>query len=490
MSDHPLTQLNSAPTHNATRSPESQTPVPETLSDRLIELIKAAVGPTQFEFWFDGDDSIQLQDGQVTIFAPSRFACSRLQSTFLREIRDSIDRVCGPHMELQFLARSDANGTPSNVQRPQTNVAGNTLPKRDSSATETSTDRSRKRASGKQGLSSFWFGEENRLAKTSVEHVVENLGQLSPLLVYGPCGSGKTQLLNAITQEVRRRLYNKRCVFMSAEQFTSFFLQSLRGTGLPMFRKKYRDLDLLVVDDIQFFEGKRATLNEFQYTIDNLIRSGKQVVVSSDRPPIELGSLGNDVVTRLTGGLVTPLNYAGHQGRVKIVQKMCQDRGFSFAPEVVDNICQRFTGDVRQLSGAINRLHTAAVSTGSLVTVEFAMNVLGDLFAENGLSTSMTRIEKAVCEFCGVRSADVKSPSRKRRVCTARMLAMYLSRQHTSSAYSEIGDYFGGRSHSTVIAAQRKVNHWLESDERINLPHASYRAKELVDRIKSQLKIG
>ena len=488
MSDHPLTPIDTAPQTPVADSPNNP-PEPDypSTGDQLVELIRATVGSIQFKFWFDGDESISIEPGLVTVLAPSRFASTRLQSTFGREIRECVDRICGPQFRIQFEVRAEtatfSSAQPDSVATCADRVLVIDRATRENSPTSTTP---RKRAATKRGLKSFWFGDENRLAKTSVDHVVNNLGQLSPLLIYGPCGSGKSHLLNAITQEVRRRASNKRSVLMSAEQFTSYFLQSLRGTGLPMFRKKYRDLDLLVIDDIQFFDGKRATLNEFQYTIDNLIRNGKQVIVSSDRPPIELGALGNDVVTRLTGGLVTPLKYAGHQGRLLIVQQMCQERGFSFSPAVVENICQRFKGDIRQLSGAINRLHTAAISTGNPITVEFAMNTLSDLFAETGSSTSMTRIEQAVCEFCGVRSSEVKSSSRKRRVCTARMLAMYLSRQHTSSAYSEIGDYFGGRSHSTVIAAQRKVNGWLKSDEQINLPHASYRAKDLLERIKSQ----
>ena len=181
-----------------------------------------------------------------------------------------------------------------------------------------------------QGVNSFWFGERNQLVQTGVSQLFQQPGQFSPLFIYGSTGSGKTHLLEALTNDFRRRLKKKRCVFLSAEQFTSQFVGSLRGgSGLPMFRRKYRDLDLLAIDDIQFLAGKRATLGEFQHTIDNLIRTGKQVVVSSDRPPIELGHLGNDISARLSAGLTTPLEYPDFEGRLHIVKRVCAQRNLS-----------------------------------------------------------------------------------------------------------------------------------------------------------------
>jgi chromosomal replication initiator protein len=277
----------------------------------------------------------------------------------------------------------------------------------------------------------------------------------------------------------------KRCVFLSAEQFTSEFVGSLRGgMGLPEFRRKYRDLDLLAIDDIQFLAGKRATLGEFQHTIDNLIRTGKQIIVTSDRPPIELGHLGSDISARLSGGLTCPLEYPDLEGRISIVRKMCADRNMNLPNSVVEMICEQLTRDVRRLSGAVNRLHAYSVSIGQAMTPELAQKVLCDLFSLSGPNcTSMVTIEQAVCEFCGVAPNELKSPSRQKRISSARMLAMYLSRQYTGSAFSEIGEYFGGRSHSTAIAAERKVAKWIEENEGIKLPHAVYPAKEVVRRI-------
>ena len=329
------------------------------------------------------------------------------------------------------------------------------------------------------------------MARASVEQVFDHPGEFSPLLIYGPTGSGKSHLLEAIVNDFRRRLRRSRCMYLSAEQFTTEFIGSLRGgSGLPMFRRRYRDLDILAIDDIQFFSSKRATLNEFLQTVDHLARAGKQVVVSADRPPIELEGIGNDLAARLTGGLTCPLQYPSFEGRVSIIENICQQRGFAIPMDVRELIAQHMTRDVRRILGAINRLYAVSVSLQEKVTMNLAQDVLSDLLAFSSIGATINGIEQAVCDFCGVKSNEIRSSSRRKRVSVARMLAMYLARQHTGAAFSEIGDHFGNRKHSTAIAAERKVAGWIESSESIALPNASYPADEVIRRIESILRVG
>jgi chromosomal replication initiator protein len=501
-----------------------------TISDHLIQKI----GRERFEMWFGDRESIQPHEastatgdiGAIVVWAESTFSLARIKSVFGSELREIVDRVCGPRCELIYKlvrtrSKASAHGNsgraekilgsgqagsvqtqlpleglietsiaplsvnetarePSHVQ-PNTVAASESLP----SAVKQPPKRGR-------GLKSFWFGDENRLAEASVAQVFEQPGQFTPFFVYGPTGSGKTHLLEAISHEFRNRLRCKRCVMLSAEQFTSLFVSSLRGgDGLPVFRRKYRDLDLLVIDDIQFLAGKRATVNEFYHTIEILVRAGKQVVLSADRPAIELGLLGGDLGNRLSAGLSCPIRYPELAGRREIASRLCKERSIELSSEVIQFIVDQLPGDIRRISGALNRLHAYRISVGQPVTVENAQSVLSDLFSEfQPQRVSLGRIEAAICDLCGLKPAELKSNSRRKTVCTARMLAMYLSREYTSSAFSEIGSYFGGRSHSTAIAARKQVNRWLEGNQGVTLPHATYRIQELIGRLKSNLRIG
>ena len=331
------------------------------------------VGKTRFETWFGDASCFSISDHCVRVIAPDGFALQRLQNNFRHEIRQIVDRVCGPQYDLEFVEDESRQAAEVTIQ-PASQSRAKTPGFEATEGTESNVSQQRKTKS----VDSFWFGSENQLARISVDHVFAQPGQLSPLFIYGPTGSGKSHLLESITHDVRRRLRRQRCIFLSAEQFTNNFVQALRGgSGLPVFRRKYRDLDLLAVDDVQFLIGKKATIGEFQFTIDNLNRMGKQVVLSSDRPPVELNNLSPDLAARLTSGLICPLHYPGYEGRLVITRQMCADRRFSIPEDVLEVVCERLPNDVRRLSGAVNRLYAARIATGRQVTVETANRVLG-----------------------------------------------------------------------------------------------------------------
>lgn len=481
----------------------------QDFANAIAAQLAARIGADRFDLWFSSPESISLinheddlETPSVQIFAESSFSLQRIQNTFGPEVRDVVDRVCGPQYRIEYRLGDPptSTGESDSADRVGVTAAGGAHRRSTNDVNGSTRDRGNDQSQENKpiqkrrlrGVNSFCFGPDNSLIEAGVDQLFKQPGQFSPFFVFGPTGSGKSHLLESITNDFRRRLRLKRCVSLSAEQFTSEFVGSLRGgSGLPMFRRKYRDLDLLAIDDIQFLAGKRATLGEFQHTIDNLLRKGKQVIVTSDRPPIELGHLGNDISARLSGGLTCPVQYPDFDGRLKIVRRMCSERNMDLPTNVLKLICEQLTRDVRRLSGAVNRLHAYTVATQQTILPEVARKVLCDLFSLTGPNcTSMVTIEQAVCEFCGVNSTELKSPSRQKRISAARMLAMYLSRQYTGSAFSEIGEFFGGRSHSTAIAAERKVAQWISEDQGITLPHAVYPAKEVIRRIESNLRIG
>jgi len=337
----------------------------------------------------------------------------------------------------------------------------------------------------------FVFCENNHLARTICNEMLSKPGKISPVVFYGPTGSGKTILADMVKRRYRVQLNCRRMVMMSAEQFTSNYLGALNGQGLPMFRRHYRDLELLVIDDIQFFQGKKATTNEFQHTIDSLLNSGRQIILTSDRPPAELDFLSLELVTRLSGGLVCPVEYADEESRRIILKKFCQQRRYEFSDEVLEIIAAQMPHDMRRLSGAVNRLHMATVGRKrESISPEEVERILGDLFQVNSQNWSLRQIEKVVCGVAGVSPDEIRSSSRTQKVCTARMLAMWLSRKHSRAALSEIGDHYGGRSHSTVIAATKKMDTVESENASLRIEGGQYKFKDLVDRVRRQLKSG
>ena len=482
---------------------------PADIQRQLVERI----GGDRFDMWFDGEQNFHVchtPETTVSITADSPFTCQRIQNSLGRDLRLIVDRVCGPQFSINYVvvesdpvetdSANDLHGADDHAA-PSLFNSLEQAPPEDSSApqhlaepltpTISASSAKSKQFQKPRGLSGFYFGESNPLIEKAVEQSFRNPGQYSPLFVYGSVGAGKSHLLESYTHDFRKRLRMSRCVHLTAEQFTGFFLHSPRGSGLPVFRRKYRDLDLLAIDGIQFFAGKRATLNEFQYTIDHLIRSGKQVLLSADRPPMELQDMGSEVATRVAAGLVCSLDYPDFESRCRITRQFCKPLGLDLTDDVIELVCQTLTRDVRKLSGAVNRLSVLQSLTGTRITTDQVRETLTDLFSGScSATTSMPNIEKVVCELFEVRPSELKSSSRRKQISSARMLAMYLSRRYTSSAFSEIGDYYGGRTHSTVIAAEKKVDQWLEKDEGIALPHARYPAREVIKRIESNLRIG
>ena len=450
---------------------------------QIVSVLRRRLSQEVLELWFENGDAILATGDGIQIVADSEFKLNRIAQKFGTEVRQSVRALLGADTEVAFVLQDD----PNDEQRPNSRLR---RPDRVVTETPRQVAKAAQSPIRKPGIESFWFGETNRLVQAGIEQMFLHPGQMTPLVLYGPAGCGKTHLLESIVIDARRKHKMNRCIYLSAEQFTTNFVQSLRGTGLPVFRRKYRDLDLLAIDDVQFFAGKNATLGEFQHTVDCLIRNGKQVILASDRPPIDLGRLGDEITARMMSGLVCPLHYPDAEGRKKIVRELCRKRGIRIDKDVVALIGDKLARDVRRLSGAINRIHALSIATQQEITVASAQSCLTDLFSISGTLTSLSNIEKCVCNFCGVKPTELKSASRQKKISAARMLAMYLSRRHTQSACSEIGDYYGGRSHSTVIAAQKKVADWVSTNCAIDLPHAKYPVKDAIGRLESALRIG
>jgi len=337
---------------------------------------------------------------------------------------------------------------------------------------------------------SFITGPSNQLARSSAEMVVASPGMISPLVLCGPTGVGKTHLLEAIWTALRRRHPTLLAVYLSAEEFTSSYIEALRVSGVPNFRRKYRGVSVLLIDDLQFFAGKRSTQQELFYTIEALHQAGRQLVFAASDPPRELPGLLPDLVARLDSGVVCRIAPPEYETRLRLVAQYARRMGLGMPEEVAQFVASQFRHHAWELSGAVCRLHAAVCATGEKLTVEFARRVLADMLAARQQVVHLADIRKAVCEVFQIDPSGLCGRGKQRQLSYPRMLAMWLARKYTRAALSEIGQFFGGRSHSTVLFAQKQVDHWLSQGRPLRLAGAVWHPEEAIRQVEKYLRVG
>jgi chromosomal replication initiator protein len=313
---------------------------------------------------------------------------------------------------------------------------------------------------------------------------------MTPVLVHGPFGVGKTHLANALAQRLRTQRRQRRVLHITAEQFTNDFTEAFRGSGLPVLRRKYRDVDTLILDDLQFLIGKKATINELRHTLDNLLKAGRQVVFLADRSLNELEPLGSDFVARLRGGLVSALLPLDEETRYQLLKRELQAAGVSVSDDIVLQIAARAIGDGRLLKGVVKRLMATAYMHADKLTWDQCWNAVYDLIQATQPIVRLGDIERVVCEVFGLEPNSLQSERKTRSVSQPRMLAMFLARKYTPAAYQEIGDFFGHRRHSTVISAEKTVGSWLEENAKLQLPRGSLAIRDAVRHVEANLHVG
>jgi chromosomal replication initiator protein len=479
----------------------------------LGEAISRRIGEPRYNLWFDRHTRFHWDAGVLTVGVPNRHFEEWLQKTFIRVVRDAAAEVFGEPMEVRFTidpelfraARqeqaesqqkpvappacpiiTEANKEPSISAKPARPgpVAGKRLEQR------SLFDRpAKKRTRRWYKLDEFVIGACNRVAHAAAVSVVEMPAETAtPLVLHGPVGTGKSHLLEGIYVGLRRAHPDWTIRFSTAEDFTNRFVQAMRLGKLGGLRKQFRECDALLLDDLHFLATKKATQEEFLHTFDALLADGKPVILTCDCHPRLADDFAPELIDRLLGGAVWGLAPPDSETRLDILRaKSGKSPGTLINEEVLQYLAGKLRGNVRELEGALASLRHYSRVTGRPIDVNLAREALADLLRHAVRVVQMADIDAAVCKVLRLPSGALQQKQRVWAVSHPRMVAMYLARKHTSSAYSEIGQHFGGRNHSTAVAAEKKVRQWLASDAEMNLGEHTFRVREIIELVESNL---
>jgi chromosomal replication initiator protein len=319
-------------------------------------------------------------------------------------------------------------------------------------------------------LDDFVPGPNCRMALAAAREMGLTAGEaFSPLVVHGGVGLGKTHLLEGIGQLLRQAHPNLNVLQLTAEAFTNSFLEAMRTASLHSFRARYRSVGALIMDDVHFLAAKRATQDEFLHTFNALVERGVPIVLACDQHPRLMNRLSDELVTRFLGGMVVKVETPDLATRRAILKAKAEARGIDVPNAVLDYIAEHLRSSVRELEGALHSVIAHAMLAGKRLDLNLAKSALRDTIRHTAQAVALRDVERAVCNLFQIEAEVLKSESRARAQAYPRMMAMYLARKHTGAAYSEIGRYFGGRNHSTVISAEKKVRGWLRDEEQSSL---------------------
>ena len=412
--------------------------------------------------WFAPLRACGIDGNNVTLEAANEFSGVWLKDNYLSLLQDAFAIAAGRQLQVKFKIAT------GNAPAPSATAPASVKTKAPEPAHERQTS-SELHFNPKNTFESFVVGNNNNFSYAAALAVAQAPGKsYNPLFLYGGVGLGKTHLLHAIGQHVSGNKKGARVAYLSSEKFTNEYIDGIQNNQLAKFRKKYRQTDVLLIDDIQFLAGKERIQEEFFHTFNALHEGHKQIVLTCDRPASEIQGLEHRLVSRFEWGLVTDLQPPDVEMRLAILQKKAQIMGVTLSDDIMKFLANRIRTNVRRLEGALIRVASYASLTGKKLTIEVVEGLLREILHEEGrLSISIEVIQKKVAEHFDIRLADMTSKRRPENIAFPRQIAMYLSRQMTESSLNTIGEAYGGRDHGTVLHACRLVKDRMEVDANV-----------------------
>jgi chromosomal replication initiator protein len=419
----------------------------------VLNLIKVELTEVSFNTWLKSIEPISLTDDEIVLGAPNDFTKGILEGRYFNLIRNAINQITGSNYNIKFII-------PGEEVQPLA-----PSPKE----VENEDILNKSKLNPKYSFSTFVTGKSNEFAHAASVAVAEAPAQTyNPLFIYGGVGLGKTHLMHAIGHYILSQNPNAKVVYVSSEKFTNELINSIREYRNEEFRNKYRNVDVLLIDDIQFIAGKEGTQEEFFHTFNALHDANKQIIISSDRPPKEIPTLEDRLRSRFEWGLITDIQAPDLETRIAILRKKANLENMEIPDDVMLLIANKIQSNIRELEGALIRVVAYSSLTNKAITEELAEEALKDIISNNKpVEITVDLIKDKVSKRFDIRMDDFNSKKRTRAIAYPRQIAMYLTRELTDLSLPKIGDEFGGRDHTTVIHACEKISTDLVSDHQL-----------------------
>lgn len=448
--------------------------------DRISSKLNAKFGDAVFRSWLKPIRFAGCEDNKITLSAPTRFMREWVNTHYANEIRQMWQEeqaaegytieiiVPQPGTPAAEMAQKAAAAAAAPTAEPQAGANIITSANWQSSDTVDSDLQMGAPLDPRYTFDNFVVGKPNELAHAAARRVAESplvVPGCNPLFLYGGVGLGKTHLMHAIAWHIRRNSPERRVLYLSAEKFMYQFIKALRSKEALAFKEHFRSVDVLMIDDVQFISGKDSTQEEFFHTFNALVDQNKQLIISGDRSPSDLEGIEERVRSRLGWGLVADIHATTYELRLGILQsKIDLMKDMMIPQKVVEFLAHKITSNVRELEGALNRVVAHATLVGRPITLETTQEVLHDLLRANDRRISIDDIQKQVANHYNIKVSDMHSARRSRAVARPRQVAMYLAKKLTSKSLPEIGRKFGGKDHTTVMHAVKRVEELMGSD--------------------------
>ncbi|NLT20167.1 MAG: chromosomal replication initiator protein DnaA [Syntrophomonadaceae bacterium] len=404
---------------------------------KVLQLIRDEIGDTSYEIWFSQVKYNTMRNNKVFITVPNTLTREWIESRYLETMQNQMRSLTVQDVSLVL------------TTEPVTEKEGS-FPS----------------LNPRYSFDTFVVGNSNRFAHAACYAVGESPSRAyNPLFIYGGVGLGKTHLMHAIGHHILTQENSSRVMYVSSEQFTNELISSIRDDKTAAFRNKYRNIDVLLIDDIQFLAGKERTQEEFFHTFNTLYEANKQLVISSDRPPRNIPTLEDRLRSRFEWGLITDIQPPDLETRIAILRKKAQTDGLNIPYDILDYIANYIESNIRELEGALIRLVAFATITNKPLNMDTAAEALKDILPPPGpTKITIEMIQKEVCSYYNVETSELISKKRHKQIVLPRQVAMYLCRSLTDASFPQIGDQFGGRDHTTVIHSVEKMEREIQTD--------------------------